>query len=82
MVPGILEGKTHALYVLGEDPVMSDPDTKHIRHCFKSIDFLVLQEIFPSETAAYADVLLPGVTLQDRHIHKHGTPRADGTSGD
>jgi len=66
MVPGILEGKTHALYVLGEDPVMSDPDTKHIRHCFASIDFLVLQEIFPSETAAYADVLLPGVTFAEK----------------
>ena len=66
MMPGILEGKTHALYVLGEDPVMSDPDTKHIRHCFEQIDFLVLQEIFPSETAAYADVLLPGVTFAEK----------------
>ena len=66
MVPGILDGRTHALCVLGEDPVMSDPDTKHIRHCFASIDFLVLQEIFPSETAAYADVLLPGVTFAEK----------------
>jgi formate dehydrogenase alpha subunit len=66
MVPGILEGKTRALYVLGEDPVTSDPNTKHIRHCFASIDFLVLQEIFPSETAAYADVLLPGVTFAEK----------------
>jgi len=66
MVPGILEGKTHALYILGEDPVMSDPNTKHIRHCFEEIDFLVLQEIFPSETAAYADVLLPGVTFAEK----------------
>ena len=66
MVPGILDGRTHALYVLGEDPVMSDPDTKHIRHCFEAIDFLVLQEIFPSETAAYADVLLPGVTFAEK----------------
>ena len=66
MVPGILDGRTHALYVLGEDPVMSDPDTKHIRHCFESIDFLILQEIFPSETAAYADVLLPGVTFAEK----------------
>ena len=66
MMPGILEGKTHALYILGEDPVMSDPNTKHIRHCFEQIDFLVLQEIFPSETAAYADVLLPGVTFAEK----------------
>ena len=66
MIPGILEGKTHALYILGEDPVMSDPDTKHIRHCLESVDFLVLQEIFPSETAAYADVLLPGVSFAEK----------------
>ena len=66
MIPGILEGKTHALYILGEDPVMSDPDTKHIRHCFESIDFLLLQEIFPSETAAYADILLPGISFAEK----------------
>ena len=66
MVPGILEGKTHALYILGEDPVMSDPDTHHIRKALEAIDFLVLQEIFPSETSAYADVLLPGVTFAEK----------------
>jgi len=66
MMPGILEGKTHALYILGEDPVMSDPDTQHIRHSLEALDFLLLQEIFPSETAAYADVLLPGVTFAEK----------------
>ncbi len=66
MIPGILEGKTHALYILGEDPVMSDPDTNHVRKCLKAIDFLVLQEIFPSETSVYADVLLPGVSFAEK----------------
>jgi formate dehydrogenase alpha subunit len=66
MMPGILEGKTHALYILGEDPIMSDPDTNHIRKALDAIDFLVLQEIFPSETSAYADVLLPGVTFAEK----------------
>lgn len=66
MIPGILEGKTRALYVLGEDPVMSDPDTHHIRECLEQLDFLVLQEIFPSETAAYADVLLPGASFAEK----------------
>jgi len=66
MMPGILEGKTRALYVLGEDPVMSDPNTKHIRHSFEQLGFLVLQEIFPSETSAYADVLLPGVSFAEK----------------
>jgi formate dehydrogenase major subunit/formate dehydrogenase alpha subunit len=66
VIPNILEGKTHALYILGEDPVMSDPDTTHIRKCLEAVDFLVLQEIFPSETSAYADVLLPGVSFAEK----------------
>jgi len=66
VIPNILEGKTHALYILGEDPVMSDPDTAHIRKCLEKVDFLVLQEIFPSETSAYADVLLPGVSFAEK----------------
>jgi formate dehydrogenase alpha subunit len=66
IIPGILEGKTNALYILGEDPVMSDPDTHHVRECLSNVDFLVLQEIFPSETAAYADILLPGVSFAEK----------------
>ncbi len=66
MMPGILEGKIKSLYILGEDPIMSDPDTKHIRRCLEELDFLVLQEIFPSETSVYADVLLPGVSFAEK----------------
>jgi formate dehydrogenase alpha subunit len=66
MIPGILEGKTQALYILGEDPVMSDPDTNHIRHCLEQCDLIVLQEIFPSETSPYADVLLPGASFAEK----------------
>jgi predicted molibdopterin-dependent oxidoreductase YjgC len=66
MIPGILDGKIKALYILGEDPIMSDPDTTHIRHCLESCDFIVLQEIFPTETAPYADVLLPGVSFAEK----------------
>ncbi len=66
MMPGLLDGRTHALYILAEDPIMSDPDTKHIRHCLEAADFIVLQEIFPTETSHYADVLLPGVTFAEK----------------
>ena len=66
MMPGILQGKVHALYILGEDPVMSDPDSAHIRECMEACNFVVLQEIFPSETSKYADVLLPGVTFAEK----------------
>jgi formate dehydrogenase major subunit/formate dehydrogenase alpha subunit len=66
LIPSALDGKAKAIYILGEDPVMSDPDSRHIRHCLDNTDFIVLQEIFPSETAKYADVLLPGVTFAEK----------------
>jgi formate dehydrogenase major subunit/formate dehydrogenase alpha subunit len=65
MIPSILDDKIKALYILGEDPAMSDPDSNHVRHCLEKLDFMVLQEIFPSETSQFADVLLPGVRFAD-----------------
>ncbi|KAF0108719.1 MAG: formate dehydrogenase alpha subunit [Anaerolineaceae bacterium] len=66
MIPDILEGKTKALYILGEDPVMSDPDTHHIRKCLEKVELLILQEIFPSETEPYADIFLPGASFAEK----------------
>ncbi len=66
MIPSIPEGKIKALYILGEDPVMSDPDSNHARHCLEQCEFIVLQEIFPSETSPYADVLLPGASFAEK----------------
>jgi predicted molibdopterin-dependent oxidoreductase YjgC len=67
MLPGIPEGKIHALYVMGEDPVTSDADSGHVRHCLEQVDFLILQDIFPTETSAFADVLLPGVSFAEKN---------------
>ncbi len=66
MIPNLADGSVKALYILGEDPVMSDPDTNHIRHCLDSAEFIVLEEIFPTETSPYADVLLPGVSFAEK----------------
>jgi formate dehydrogenase alpha subunit len=66
MMPLAAEGKLKALYVLGEDPIMSDPDTSHIRKALETCELIVLQEIFPSETAPYADVLLPGASFAEK----------------
>jgi predicted molibdopterin-dependent oxidoreductase YjgC len=66
MIPSIPSGKIKALYILGEDPMMSDPDTAHIKHCLEECEFIVLQEIFPSVSCPYADVLLPGVTFAEK----------------
>lgn len=67
MIPSAGEGKIKALYILGEDPGTSDPDSKHIRHCLETCEFIVLQEIFPSETSQYADVILPGVSFAEKN---------------
>ncbi|KMW60487.1 tungsten-containing formate dehydrogenase alpha subunit [Candidatus Rhodobacter oscarellae] len=48
-----------AMYILGENPAMSDPDVEHARHALAHLDHLVVQDIFITETANYADVILP-----------------------
>jgi formate dehydrogenase alpha subunit len=60
-------GKVRGLYILGENPVMTDPDSNHVRDCLERTEFIVLQEIFPSETSVYADVLLPGASWAEKH---------------
>ena len=59
-------GNVRALYIMGEDPIMTDPDVNHIRACLDTNEFLVLQEIFPSQTFAYADVVLPGAAWAEK----------------
>jgi formate dehydrogenase alpha subunit len=66
MIPLAGEGKLRALFILGEDPVMTEPDVNHVRRCLEACELVVLQEIFPSETAAYADVLLPGASFAEK----------------
>jgi formate dehydrogenase major subunit/formate dehydrogenase alpha subunit len=66
MIAACEDKQIRALYILGEDPVMSDPNTSHIRHCLERCEFLVLEEIFPSETSAYADILLAGVSFAEK----------------
>lgn len=66
VIPGVLSGKTKALYIMAEDPLMSDPDTHHVRECLEACDFVVLQDIFYTETAPYADVILPGVSFAEK----------------
>jgi formate dehydrogenase major subunit/formate dehydrogenase alpha subunit len=60
------EGTVRALYILGEDPMMTDPDVNAIRRCLEACEFLVLQEIFPSQTSPFADVLLPGTSWAEK----------------
>ena len=66
MVPAIPEGKIKALYIVGENPVISDPDSDHLVKALKKLDFLVVQDIFLTETAALADVVLPAATFAEK----------------
>ena len=55
-----------AMYVMAENPMLSDPDVNHVRECLKRLDFLVVQDIFPSETAELAHVVLPGASFAEK----------------
>ena len=55
-----------ALYVMGEDPAITDADANHVRKGLKALDFLVVQDIFMSDTAKMADVVLPGASFAEK----------------
>lgn len=59
MLDAAVSGQVKAMYIMGEDPVMTDPDANHVRKALGSLDFLVAQDLFMSESAQYADVFLP-----------------------
>ena len=60
------EGKVRAMYFMGENPAMSDPDAHHVCAALKKLDFLVVQDIFLNETAELADVVLPAASYAEK----------------
>jgi formate dehydrogenase alpha subunit len=60
MIPAAHDGRLKALYVLGENPLVSDPDLNHAEDSLANLDLLVVQDLFLTETAQKADVVLPG----------------------
>ena len=69
MMSAAEKGEIKGLYIMGENPVLSEPDSDHAVEALKSLDFLVVQDIFLSETAELADVVLPGTSF----VEKEGT---------
>lgn len=69
MIDAAIAGDFKALWIMGEDTLMTDPNTKHIQKAFKELDLLVVQELFMSATAEAADVVLPAVS----YFEKDGT---------
>jgi len=59
-------GEVKGLYIMGENPMLSDPDLNHVEEALKNLDFLVVQDIFLTETAALADVVLPGTSFAEK----------------
>ncbi len=64
--PKMITGDIKGLFIFGEDPVRTDPDTNHVIHALKSLDFLVVDDLFLTETAKYADVVLPGRSYAEK----------------
>ncbi len=66
MFSGAENKDIRAMYVMGENPFISDPDTAHVAHCMNALDFLVVQDLFMTETAKFADVVLPAVSFAEK----------------
>lgn len=60
------DGDITALYVMGENPVLSDPDSNHVKKSLAKLDFMVVQDIFMTETGQFADVVLPAAAWAEK----------------
>ncbi len=60
------KGKVKAMYIMGENPVLSDPDARHVEESLKRLEFLVVQDIFLTETARFAHVVLPAACSYEK----------------
>ncbi len=69
MFQAALEGKLKAIWIIGEDVVQTDPNTKKVIRALEATDLVIVQELFLTETAKYADVILPGASF----LEKSGT---------
>jgi len=65
MMYAATEGKLKAMVIMGENPMISDPNLNHVEQALKSLDFLVVQDIFLTETAQLADVVLPAASFAE-----------------
>ncbi|MFH1059062.1 MAG: formate dehydrogenase subunit alpha [Pseudomonadota bacterium] len=65
MFDAILAGKLKALWVFGENIANTEPDIRHVEHCLESVDFLICNDIFPTETTRFADVVFPAAAWSE-----------------
>ncbi|KAF0185770.1 MAG: formate dehydrogenase subunit alpha [Nitrospirae bacterium] len=67
MMPAAIKGELKALYIMGENPVISDPNASHTVQGLHALEFLVVQDIFLTETARIADVVLPAACFAEKN---------------
>lgn len=60
------DDKIKGMFIMGENPMVTDPDLNHTEQALKKLDFLVVQDIFPTETTPYADVILPASSFAEK----------------
>ncbi len=66
MIPAMLADKLKGMLIIGENPKLSDPDWNHLSHALKNVEFLAVQELFLSETAQVADVVLAAASSAEK----------------
>ena len=66
IMDAVHHGTIHGMYIMGENPAMSDPDAHHAREALANLEHLVVQEIFMTETCYYADVILPATAWPEK----------------
>jgi formate dehydrogenase alpha subunit len=67
IMKAIHKGEIKGMYIMGENPVVTDPNQNHTRESLKKLDFMVVQDIFFTETAPYAHVILPAATFAEKN---------------
>jgi len=75
MIDEAYNGKVKALYVMGENPYLSDPDQNHVIEALNKTEFLIVQDMFITETAELADVILPASAFAEKEGHFTNTER-------
>lgn len=66
MLDECVKGTFKGIFILGEDPAQTDPDLNHVNKALESVEFLVVQDIFHTETTKHADVILPGASFAEK----------------
>ena len=66
MFPAVLDGNVRAMLIMGENPMLSDANTSHVKKALEHLDFLIVQDIFLTETAQMGDVVLPAASFAEK----------------